>query len=245
MANPMVVTLDGFNSGRNTFTASYFMANCDAGFGGQDLQVPWAAFSTVVNNFINTYNVPPASVAIRFVHCFDTNTNELYLRMQICRMTPTATPKVSYLVTDPCAWYTIEGGNIQATACTDLFDVNYLNSMYYCTGAPCNAASLRNLANDIQGVAFVRNVTFPWSTEILQMYTDNGMPPGAMLCFAATSYGGGTAAAPNPHTVTIYLRDNAGNPMLDNAQYPGTDFKMKAGDMGTMCPNCCGVYVIP
>ena len=243
--NPMVITLDHFNTMRENFKQHYFLSQCNANFGGQDIQIPWPSFALAVQNFIQDTHANPNNVALRFVLCYDTQKNELYLRLQICTMIASAKqPNTFILDTTKCAWYTIANGSIAPTGVTDLFDQNYLNSFYYCEANICSPASLINLASDKDATRFVRNIVFPWTAELEKIYNDNGTPPNASVCFAAASEVKGSPVVTYPHTLAIYLRQGDGTMMIDNKEYP-VEFKMKAGDMGTLCPSVCAVYVLP
>ena len=243
--NPMVITLDHFNRMREHFKQHYFLSNWNSNFGGQDIQIPWSSFSLVVQNFINTYNVSPDTVALRFVHCYDSNSNELYLRLQICTMTPDPSKPDTYnLVTTNVAWYTIANGSIAPTGVIDLQDQNYLNNFYYCNAAICSPAHLVNLASDTGALKFVRNLVFPWTQELHKLHVDNGSPANASVCFAAASHNNTSPVLDHPHALAIYLRKHDGTPLMDNKEY-ALEFQMKAADMGTLCPSNCGVYIIP
>jgi hypothetical protein len=241
--NPMVMTLDQFNLMRTNFQQHYFLSGCNSDFGGQDLQITWSSFYTVVQNFISTYSVAANTVAFRFVLCYDSANNELYLRMQICTMTSTGSGTFSLNAT-PCAWYIIDDGTINSTTDTDLYDQNYLNNFYYCASGTCDPSTLVNLASDTGDTIFVRNLVFPWSQEIAHLFTDNGSPSTGYIDFAAGSLAGTSSAVAYPHALVIYLCDSTGTPLLDNVTY-SQQFKMKAGDMGTLCPANCNVYILP
>lgn len=243
----MVITLSDYTAGTGNFSQSYFLANCDAGFSGQEQEIPWDSFQTEINNFITNNHCAPDTVALRFVYCYDKNQSALYLRMQILTMTP-VTPNTYNLNPNPCAWYIIQNGAISSTQDTSLFDQNYLNNFYYCpTLGNCVPSQLQPLSSDQAGTMYARNVTFPWMIEVSQMYLDNGSPQGAYLCFAASA-GGSPCPAPSPiaypHTLILYLKDKNGVALLNN-QPAGMTFTSKGCDMGTICPICCNVYMLP
>jgi len=242
--NPMVLTLDAFNKMQANFQAHYFLSNCNSNFGGQDIQVPWNSFSLVVHNFITATGAMPDTVAMRFVLCYDTANNALYLRMQICTMTPSGIKNQFNLDTTNSAWYTIENGSLAPTAITDLFDQNYLDNFYYCDSGACDPNTLVNLASDAAGAVFVRNLVFPWTHEIQKIHQNNGAPANAYLDFAAVSPDKGSTVLANPHSLAIYLCKHDKTPMLDNVAY-ALAFQMKAGDLATLCPPNCGVYILP
>ena len=244
-ANPMVITLDHFNTMRENFKQHYFLSKCNSNFGGQDIQIPWMSFSLVVENFIKSTQIKPDTVALRFVLCYDSMKNELYLRLQICTMVPIAgKPNAFNLDTKNCAWYTIANGSIAPTGVIDPYDQNYLNNFYYCDANICSPDSLVNLASDTGAEKFVRNLVFPWTEEIQKLHIDNGSPTNATICFAAGSHDKSSPVLDHPHALVIYLRKYDSTPLLDNKEYP-LEFQMKAGDMGTLCPTFCGVYVLP
>jgi len=247
--NPEVISLAEYEAGRANFVASYFLNDCNTAFGGQDFDVPWANFYSAVTGFISTYGVDPATVALRFVYCYDTAANALYLRMQILTMTADeGVPDTFNLVPTQCAWYKLENGAITSTSITSLSDPNYLNYFYYCAEPTCTEATSQNLAADITDTLYARTVTFPWAAEVLAMYTDNGLTGDGSICFGATSYvdGGEGALSPieYPHGMVIYLKDADGNALIDN----NTEivlFHNKGCDMGTLCPPCCDIYIVP
>jgi len=243
MSNPMAVSLDNYNAGRTGFTQHYFLDECNTDFGGQDIQLSWSSFASAVTNFISANDVEADTVALRFVYCYDTTGNALYLRLQICTMMPDPKlPNTYDLVASPCAWYAIENGNITATTDTDLFDQAYLSYFYYCSAVICSEGNLINLASDTAATTYARTVVLPWSAEILQMYLDNSSPDNAILCFAACAFQASSVCT-YPHTLVLYLIDGSGNTLMDNSVVSG--FEMKGADMGTTCPEICNVYVLP
>jgi hypothetical protein len=245
MANPMAVSLDALNTATGNFTQRYFVNQCSCSFQGQVVSVPWSSFSNAVNNFITSTGVAADTVAIRFVYCYDAAANCLYLRMQICTMQPSTVNKTYFLVPNPSAWYSLNNGQVTATADSGLFDQPYLDNFYYCNSQICNPTTSQCLATDVMGTLYARNIVFPWSIEILQMYLDNNSPQGASINFAAGSFDHGTGAQLQfPQGLIIYLRDNNGTILVDNNSYQA-DFTMKACDMGTICPINCGVYIQP
>ena len=152
MANPMVITLNHFETMQKNFQQHYFLANCNSDFGGQDIQVPWDSFALAVQNFIKSSKASPDTVAMRFVLCYDTANNALFLRMQICTMTATSDPNTFNLDTTNCAWYTIEDGSLAPTAITDLFDQNYVDNFYY-----CDKGGMRSKYVSEPGIRYIRN----------------------------------------------------------------------------------------
>ncbi len=242
--NPMVVTLDQFNNMRTYFQQRYFLSGCNTSFGGQDIQIPWSAFSTAVHNFMSASGCVATAVALRFVLCYDPNANALYLRMQICTMAPSGTPNTYNLNTGTCAWYSISDAGLATTTVTDLYDQNYLDYFYYCDSPVCDPSTSINLASDTGATTYVRNVVFPWGQEVQKVFADDGLPTNASICFAAGSYSKVSPSLADPHTLAIYLRDKNGTPLLDNVPY-NQPFKNKAADVGTLCPPHCDMYILP
>ena len=240
--NPMVVTLDHFNDMRTNFQQHYFLSNCNSSFGGQDIQISWSSFYNAVHNFMTAGGCAANAVALRFVLCYDTNSNALYLRMQICTMT-SAGQGTYNLVTSNCAWYVITNGSIATTTVTDLYDQNYLDNFYYCDSGTCSANTVVNLASDTSETVFVRNLVLPWGLEVQKVYTDDGQPNNATICFAAVSPGNSSPAVTYPHSIAVYLRNGNGVALLDNTTYT-QPFKNKAADFGTICPPNCNVYIL-
>ena len=238
--NPMVVDLAALTTGQTAFTSHYFIANGSTGFTGQEILVSWDTFAGKVTDFIDTAKVAEEDVALRFVHCYDVSAKELYLRVQICTMVETTTPGTYDLVTDQCAWYQIKDGQITATDVKTLVDPDYLDNFYYCPQANnCPPDALQNLA---AGTNFVHNLVLPWFIEVLQMFKDNDNPTDVSLGLFAYSYNSQQAGI-FVHSLALLLKDSSGI-MVDNVVYTPT-FKMKACDYGTLCPNHCGVYILP
>lgn len=247
LPNPMVITLDHFNLMRENFKRHYFLSQCNPNFGGQEIQVPWNAFSLAVFNFISANSVDPNAVAIRFVHCYDVSGNVLYERMQILTMTPVqGHPHMFKLVDSPCEWYKLVNGTIVPTTDTALFDQDYLNYFYYCTALlNCTPSSLENLAKDEPATKYARTVTMPWGLEISKLFTDNGSPQNATLCIDAVCHLTILPPAAHfQHGLALYLRNADGTPMLDN-KTGSAPFYYKAADYGTMCPPDCSKYILP
>jgi len=243
MANPMAVTLDQYNTGIANFQAHYFLSECSSNFGGQTISTSWSNVATAVTDFISDNDVDPNSVALRFVICYDSTGNALYLRMQILTMTADARiPNQFDLNATPCAWYEITATSFGTTAVTDLSDATYLSSFYYCNTGSCSARSVQQLSAAPGN--YTQNVVFPWAVEVLQMYTDNGSPADASIGFTACSYEA-DASAPTtyPQTIDLFILDASGDALIDNN--PATGFQGKAADMGSMCPIRCDIYVYP
>lgn len=246
--NPMVITLADYEAGRANFQGHYFLSGCNPSFGGQDIGISWATFYSIVNGFITANHLDPATVALRFVYCFDTTSMALYMRVQICTMTQvTGVPNTYSLVTTTCAWYIIENGAMTQTSNTNLYDQTYLNELYYCEATSCTAQTEQNLASDTGATLYARTDTFPWANEILAMYTANGLPGNGSINFGACSYvdgGGGSAPILYPHGTVMYLKDANGVSLLNNNNEM-VIFHNKGCDMGTLCPQYCNVYIVP
>ncbi len=241
-----VIDMTDYLTGRSNFRAHYYLAACNNVFGGQDIDINWADFNTAVNNFITTNGADPALVAIKFVYCYDIAANTLYLRMEIMTMVPSQIVGINEydLIPTPNAWYKITQGSIVTTTNTDPYSNEYLNSFYYCDAPVCDPSSAQQLSSDL-GQVYARTVTFPWQSEILQMYTDNGSPEGAQLSLGACSYvkkGESGTLDIFPHGLVLYLKDSTGAPMLNDTQYVVL-FENKGCDMGTLCPPSCNVYI--
>ena len=101
-----------------------------------------------------------------------------------------------------------------------------------------------NLASDTSAAIFVRNLVFPWTQELQKINTDNGSPSNAIICFAAASHDNTSPVVDHPHALAIYLRKHDGTALMDDKEY-ALEFQMKAGDMGSLCPSNCGVYILP
>ena len=237
------INLNQFNQGRTNFTSNYTLSGGNTSFGGQDIAINWGDLSGIVNNFATTNSISPSSLALRFVHCYDSVGGNLYSRMQICSLQSTSTTKdgrpVYNLVTSPTAWYQINSSGIASTSVTTLSDSNYLNAFYYHGGT----GSPQQLSSD-GGSTFVRSLTFPW-TELSQMYANNGQPSGAKVHFAACSYSPLFSDDANvnwPHHLVIYL-SVAGTSLLNNTVNQSAIFQNKAADMGTLCPPQCGIEI--
>src|SRR5437868_6089064 len=111
--DPREISLAEYEDGRDKFTSHYFTAPSSeaSDFFGQDFKVAFDDLNTAVETFCDDNDIDPETVALRFVHCFDGNSNSLYMRMQICTMTFSGTVE-GYneytLITEPCAWYELK-----------------------------------------------------------------------------------------------------------------------------------------
>lgn len=242
--SPKEITLNEYQAGRDNFDSHYFVRENDENkpFGGQDFYFAYSELQLAVDNFCIQNSKQPQDVAIRFVHCYNHEQDVIYMRMQILTMTNPGAgglpPNEQGLIPDPCAWYIIQQGSIQTTTICDLEDMVYLQDFYYYAG----------LGGDYQKLAdgpdtYVKNLTYPWYTEILAMYEANGSPLNAMIHFAACSYieSPMQANVTFPHGNVLYLSVND-VPLLDNDDWL-VIFKYKGCDNASLCPPNCGVYV--
>ncbi|MCB0697544.1 MAG: hypothetical protein KDC07_09285 [Chitinophagaceae bacterium] len=250
--DPRVISLQDYVDGRANFTLHYYYSPTQQEFGGQVIGIQWDDLQNAVDSFIKDTGTAATNVALRFVHCFMPGLSEapavLFLRLQICGMTPSAEPpppgvsQVYDLDTTGALWYEISEGSFISTTDQTLFGTVYLSNFYY--KADPASADLMPLTDG--PAAFVKNLVLPWGNEILQMYLNNGSPAGAGINFAACSY----VATPEhanvewPHGMVVYLTNSTGQPMLDNDNY-ATIFHNKGADYGTMCPPNCNVYLEP
>ena len=243
MANPMAITLDQYNAGVANFQAHYFLNHCSTSFTGQDNQVNWSDFADAVNNFITNNSLDPATIALRFVFCYDAANTNLYLRVQI--LTMTADPKIANqynLNANPSIWYVIDNGSMTTTSVHDLMDNSFFNNFYYCNAASCTDSCLQSLGANSS--VYTQNVVFPWIAEVAQMYADNSDPSGGKIGFTCCSYPAADGApTAYPETLVIYLTNASDNKLIDNSVVSG--FQSKAADMGTLCRFVCGVYIAP
>lgn len=237
----MAITLSQYTAARSLFQQHYFLADCDTDFGGQEVYISWSDLQTEVDDYIQKNNVAANDAALRFVLCYSPSDNILYLRMQICTLA-LVTPDHYSLDTSSSVWYEIKGDQINTTQDTSLSDSDYLNSFYYCDAAQCDKSSLVNLASDTSEEIFVRNLTFPWGLEILEMYNDNQNVE--YISFGASSFANSTPSVAYPHTLVLFLMDSNKDKLLDNTPYPNT-FEMKGCDIATLCPVCCNCYNTP
>ncbi|MEZ5018486.1 MAG: hypothetical protein R2800_15605 [Flavipsychrobacter sp.] len=241
-----VITLNEYEQGRLHFDMHYFKSADALPFEGKDFNVLWDDLSNAVSQFTTMYAVPASDVALRFVHCFDIGTNELYLRLQICTMDPPIM-KLDHqfypLNTTNEAWYEIRQGVFAPTPDKTLLGTEYFDRFYY--KAP-NSEVLERLADG--GLEkYVRNLVLPWEIEIERMYLDNGSPVGAFINFGACSYTEvipGTEAVLWPHGLVLYLSDSTGGKMLNNEDYISI-FHYKGADFATQCPPICHGYLKP
>jgi len=244
MSNPMAVTLDQFTAARSNFQAHYFLASCNTEFGGQEIQISWSTLADAVNNFISAHSLDESQVALRFVFCFDSGSSAMYLRLQILTMTQqVVNPLIYDLNSSPSIWYKITAsGSMSTPTDTTTSDSAYLSAFYYCNGASCNSETVQQLSADTS--IYAQNVVFPWQAEVKQLYTDNSSPTGASIVLAACSFAG-VASDPVlfPHTLVIYLKNAAGDVLVDNSSTK--TLNMKGADLGTLCPLMCGIYVSP
>ncbi len=243
MANPMALTLAQYNTGVANFQAHYFLDQCSTGFTGQDIQISWSDFAGAVNSFINNNSLDPASVALRFVFCYDASNINLYLRLQILTMTADPViPNQYNLNANPSVWYEITNGSIASTNDHSQMDSTFFNNFFYCSAAACSEGSLQSLG--AHSNKYTQNVIFPWSAEVEQMYADNNNPTGGNIGFTTSSFQAAEGAPTMyPETLVIYLTDAEGVKLIDNSQVAG--FQNKAADMSGLCPQYCHIYVMP
>lgn len=247
--DPRVISLESYMNGRANFDLHYYYTHAEASFGGHVINAQWNDLQAAVTDYVNTSGTPEAEVALRFVHCFAPVPGEIYLRMQLCRMVPSAQPvppgaeAIYDLDTTNCKWYEINNGVFSVTNDEQLFGMMYLDSFFYKTEP--QAAVMERLADGPH--KFVKNLVLPWATEIKLMYSENGSPENAGVHFAACSYTQDNPAYSHvqwPHGLVVYLSDSGGNPMLDNNTYISM-FHNKGADYSTLCPPQCNVYVMP
>lgn len=247
--DPKEITYDEYIAGRTNFDNHYFVLNSSSEqvtFYGQDFYFAWADLQNAVSNYCNMYSINQEDVAVRLVHCFNSTTSTIYMRMQLCKMVPGLTSTEGglgtqefLLVSDEEAWYEIGQSMIQLTGDHQLHDSVYLNDFYYSADLGSTPYVQLSTEPDI----FVRNFTYPWYTEILAMYEANDNPMNAMIHFAACSYVVGPEASnvTYPHGNVLYLSVND-VPLLNNDDYL-VMFKNKGADNATLCPPKCNVYI--
>jgi hypothetical protein len=220
---------------------------------GRDYTVLWHDFKQCIDAYHAAFpDVAEENIAIRYVHCYETATETLYMRMQLCEMQLTTVTEYSsqvYQILDNGnqMWFSLMENNIQpvplpAQTC---YDETYLNSFEYKATAAADTGEV--LAED-GGFRFVRTLTYPWKNEIWQLWHDNGEPDenNTWIHFASASY---TAVEPGsssvlwPHGLVMYLQVGS-QILLDDDNYVSI-FHYKGADMGTACPPKCNTYVTP
>ncbi len=246
--DPRVINLQEYEAGRANFKLRYFYTSAQAEFGGQVIEAPWDTLQNAVDSYVNASGVLESDVALRFVHCFDVITGDLFLRLQLCQLVESADPPPPGVVTvydldvTNAQWYEIKDGVFGPTADDTLFGQQYLSNFYY--KADPSSGIIEPLTNG--PTVFVKNLVLPWADEILKVYLNNQSPVGAFVNFAACSY----VATPEhanvawPHGMVVYLKDSAGYPMLDNNNYISL-FHNKGADYATLCPPTCNQYWKP
>lgn len=247
--DPRVISLEDYMNGRANFDLHYYYTSSESGFGGQVIDARWDDLQAAVTDYVNTSGTPEAEVALRFVHCFGSIEENMYLRLQLCRLVPSELPvppgaqAIYDLDTTNSKWYEIRNGMFSVTNDEQLFGVIYLDNFYY--KAEPQAADMECLKDG--PAKYVKNLVLPWASEIQLMYAENGSPENAGVHFAACSY---TEQNPEyshvewPHGLVVYLSDSGGHAMLDNNTYISI-FHNKGADMATICPPNCNVYIQP
>jgi hypothetical protein len=246
------VSADKLTSGMANFRDHYFLVEGDEDFIA-DFAIPWNDLQGAVDSYkLQFPAVPESAIAMRFVHCYDTNSTALYLRLLICQMELTTITEYNsevyqLLNNSNQLWYQLQENSVTPLANSSFDDPVYLSSFKYKLGP--EAAEGETLSED-GGYKFVRTLTFPWEAEIQQMYEDNGSPQDppdtVLLKFASCSYTElepGSSSVLWPHGLVLYLNVN-GTDLLDN-QNSVAIFHYKGADMGTSCPPKCGSYVTP
>ncbi len=243
----MAISKAEYEAGRKNFTEHYYRAGCDNKFGGQDLEIPWQQLSDAVQAYQR--DNPSVEVGLRIVYCFEPETGNLKLRMQLCKMEESEEIANTYiLVDDVCAWYKIKNSNLVPCKDHNLVSKNYFTNFYYCATPPCDGKNAQLLADGASDQLYARTITFPWTLEVQQLYLDNNSPENATICFGATSYvhaNSGDAKIAFPHGLVLYLKDADGHPLLDNDKDSVAIFHNKGADFGTLCPTKCKVYIVP
>jgi hypothetical protein len=245
--DPREISLTEFEQGRTNFEACYFAGDSteDMDFRGQDFAFQFSDLNDAVTNFCTDHSIDPGIVALRFVHCYDSDLDYLYMRMQICTLVneeEVAGRQKFQLSTIASAWYEIRNGVFTATTTDDLEDTAYLNNFYY-LNVPTDPNSLQKLADYPD--KFVRNITYPWESEVLLMFQDNDSPAGAEIHIASCSYNE-PVIDPNvtyPHGNVMYLSVGT-HDYLENGSSI-VIFHNKGCDDGTPCPPNCNVYINP
>lgn len=246
--DPRVISLDDYENGRANFQLHYYYSTEEAAFTGQVITTGWNSLQEAVNQYTLSTGVPENQVALRFVHCFDTELGKLYTRLQVLQMVASTTPPppgasmVYDLVDTGSLWFKIDNGEMSTTNDQDLFGVTYLQNFYY-KEMP-QSAEMECLTDG--PTKYVKNLVLPWAQEVQLMYTENGSPSDALINFAACSYIEPPAYSNVtwPHGMVIYLATAEGVPMMDNDDYISI-FHNKGADFGTLCPPNCAVYVQP
>jgi hypothetical protein len=229
----------------------HYKERTDAEYSGRDYTVSWADFSQCIATYMAQFpEVPEEKIAVRFVHCYHTATNTLYMRMLLCEMELTTITEYDCSVfqlldNNYQLWFDVEENNITLCPEHTFQDEIYLNSFEY--KATAVAEETEVLAED-GGFRFVRTLTYPWKEEIWRLWADNGAPAPSdtLLHFAAASYteaDGGDASVVWPHGLVMYLEVN-GEVLLNDNNYVSL-FHYKGADLGTMCPPKCNSYVTP
>lgn len=246
--DPRQITLNEYMWGRNNFSLHYFYGTAAETFYGQDFKMHWDDLQNAVETFIGDNSLNSEDVALRFVHCFNSEDKSLFMRLQLCTMTYAGLTNLNMPVYDlnsaPVKWYKIAEGVFEETVNDDLRGDNYFNNFYY--QAEEGSEIYESLNNG--PTEFVRNLTFPWQAEVLQLYIDNGTPAGAYLHFASCSYTGGYPGSSNitwPHGLVMYLANSDDVPYLDNDSSSLVIFSNKGADMAALCPPTCNQYVYP
>lgn len=246
------ISSDKLESGIENFKIHYHLLDGSPDF-VSDFSTSWNDLYNAVQNYKGQFpEVPEAEIAMRFIHCYDPGTTSLYLRLQICQMQLTTITEYDsdvwqLLNNHNQLWYQLKQGSITEVPASTMYDEVYLDSFEYTLVA--EGDSTEQLSED-GGFKFVRTLTFPWQSEIYQMYVDNGSPsdpPDTVnIHYCACSYTEGEPGSSSvlwPHGLVMYLEVN-GEPMLDNENYISI-FHYKGADLATMCPPKCGSYVTP
>jgi hypothetical protein len=235
------ITLDEFETGRANFNEHYTSDQTGEVL-GQIIPVSWMAFSQTILEYLNTNpTVTEAQVGVTFVHCYDQLEEVLYYKLKLSCMTPTAI-QGEFSLQPPFMWFTIREHNIATCSDPGGNDEPYMNNLMYQSGPEASVEQLSEHAG-----IFVREMTFPWLTEIKQMFIQNGSPMNATFNMASCSYvdegGGGAALVEWPHGMVMYLSVGSQD-LIDNGYYV-LPFNHRGADMGTVCPPICNAYVVP
>ena len=246
------VSADKLQSGMVNFHSHYYLLGGNSDFIA-DFSLNWNDFQAIVDNYKLQYpGVPESDIALRFIHSYDPNDNALFLKLQFCQMQLTTITEYNSQVYQLLSnnnelWYVLREGAAFPDNPGTLLDQVYLDSFEY---KPVPTEALAEQLSQDGGLKFVRTLTFPWLSEIYQMYQDNGAPQDppdtVLLKFASCSYTElepGSSSVLWPHGLVLYLNVN-GTDLLDNENSVAI-FHYKGADLSAQCPPRCNMYATP
>ncbi len=245
----VALTQNAFNNARQAFANRYFLANGSTAFTSQ-FGVLWNAFNAAVNDIITSLGVSQDQVLLSFYHRYDTRTNNWFLTMGGVIRSENPVGEIDgnlvYDMTPGTLRFDLKSDSVTPSLFTADADREYFDNFYYRN----DMGEYIPLSSDLYHTQFVTCVQFPWEAEVKQLLTDNHADPNLQkvgIVFSSCSFDypqpSEYANIQWPHTICLCLQIDS-NICLDNTEYTGEKFRMKAEDFANLCPPSCNKFVL-